>query len=485
MAERASKPRRGAQKDAAAGAVKPQAAANTMWGGRFDSGPHALLDAINTSIDFDRRLAKQDLAGSRAHCQMLSACGIITADEAACILTGLDQIAAEINAGTFPYARELEDIHMNIEARLRYHSGAVAGKLHTARSRNDQVATDLRLFIRDAIDGLQGRLLSLQHVLLDHAERYAATVMPGFTHLQIAQPMTFGFYCLAHEAAFDRDRGRFADARVRLNYNPLGSAALAGTSYPIDRMMTAQLLGFTGPMANALDGVSDRDFAVETLAAASLTALHLSRLAEEIVLWSSPLFGFIRVSERFSTGSSIMPQKRNPDAAELIRGKTGRILGSFQALCVVLKGLPLGYGKDMQEDKEPVFDALDNLDLCLATMREMMAEITVCEAVMAQAASRGFAAATDLADWMVQQWGIAFRDAHHCVGQLVGAAERLGVGLEALPRDVVASIEPRLVDETMAIPDAQRSVAMRTSYGGTAPDEVRAAIKRRRQALEQ
>ncbi len=449
-----------------------------MWGGRFSAGPSAIMEEINASIEYDKRLYAHDIRGSKAHCEMLAATGIITREDADRILDGLDRVLAEIDAGSFAFSRALEDIHMNVEGRLAELVGPVAGRLHTARSRNDQVATDFRLFVRDRIDEFDRGLAALQRALAAKAKAHAATVMPGFTHLQTAQPVTFGHHCLAYVEMISRDRGRFADARRRLNECPLGSAALAGTAFPIDRHMTADALGFDRPARNSMDAVSDRDFVIETLAAASLTAMHLSRLAEEIVLWASPGFGFIRLGDGFTTGSSIMPQKRNPDAAELVRAKAGRIYGALMALLVVMKGLPLAYGKDMQEDKEPAFDALDNLALCIAAMTGMVDDLEPDAEAMRKAAAQGFSTATDLADWLVRELGLPFREAHHVTGRLVALAERKGCDLAGLTLDDLRSVEPRVDERVFAVLDVAASVASRRSYGGTAPDNVRAEAER-------
>jgi argininosuccinate lyase len=446
--------------------------ANEMWGGRFAQGPAAIMEEINASIDFDKKLAPQDIRGSKAHAAMLAAQGILSKDDAARIIAGLDTVLAEIEAGRFVYSRALEDVHMNVESRLRETIGEPAGRLHTARSRNDQVATDFKLYVRDAVDGLDGQLRALQHALVDKATAHAATIMPGFTHLQSAQPVTFGHHCLAYVEMVARDRGRLADARKRLNESPLGSAALAGTSFPIDRDMTAKALGFDRPTANSLDAVSDRDFALETLAAATICAVHLSRLAEEIVLWMSAQFRFVRLSDQFTTGSSIMPQKRNPDAAELVRAKVGRIAGAFQALVIVMKGLPLTYSKDMQEDKEQTFDALDNLTLAIAAMTGMVVDLTPNVDALRTAAGAGYATATDLADWLVRALGLPFRDAHHVTGRIVALAEARGVGLEALSIGDLKSVEPRITEDVFGVLGVEKSVASRTSYGGTAPQNV-------------
>ena len=452
-----------------------------MWGGRFAAGPDALMEAINASIDFDKRLYAQDIAGSRAHCAMLVAQGILSQEDGDAILGGLDAIAAEIEAGGFAFDAALEDIHMNIEARLGELIGDAAGRLHTGRSRNDQVATDLRLWLRDAIDALDGDLRDLQAALIGQAEAHADTVMPGLTHLQSAQPVTFGHHMMAYVEMFGRDRGRLADGRKRLNECPLGAAALAGTSFAIDREATAAALGFDRPAANSMDAVSDRDFVVEFLAAAALSAIHLSRLAEELVLWSSAQFGFVAMPEAFSSGSSIMPQKRNPDAAELVRGKAGRIVGALVALLVTLKGLALTYGKDMQEDKEPLFDAADNLSLALRAAAGMVAGMTVDAAAMGAAAGAGHATATDLADWLVRRLGLPFRQAHHAVGRIVRLAEEAGVGLAELPLETMREVEAGISDEVFEVLTVERSVASRASLGGTAPERVRAAIAEARE----
>ena len=406
---------------------------NKMWGGRFASAPAEVMEEINASIDFDKRLFAQDIAGSKAHCEMLAATGIIPPEDANAILQGLDTIASEIKAGDFKFSRALEDVHMNIEARLTDLIGPVAGKLHTARSRNDQVATDFRLYIRDTIDHIDEQMAALQLALAKKADAHADTVMPGFTHLQSAQPVTFGHHCLAYVEMLARDRGRFADARGRTNESPLGAAALAGTPFPIDREMTAKALGFDRPAANSLDAVSDRDFVLEALSAASITAMHLSRLAEEIVIWSSAGFRFVALSDKFSTGSSIMPQKRNPDAAELVRAKTGVIFGAFTALFMVMKGLPLAYSKDMQEDKVPAFTALDTLSLMLAAMTGMVDDMKINAGAMAAAAGAGYSTATDLADWLVRTLDMPFRQAHHVTGEIVALAEKAGVTLSEVP----------------------------------------------------
>src|SRR5438270_1533617 len=405
---------------------------NKMWGGRFTERPDAIMEEINVSIDVDRHLYAQDIAASKAHAAMLAAQGIITANDAKNIAKGLDTILSEIGNGTFDFKRALEDIHMNVESRLGELIGPAAGRLHTARSRNDQVATDFRLYVRDTIDGIDAALASFQRALVERALEHAATMMPGFTHLQTAQPVTFGHHLLAYVEMAARDRGRFADARKRLNESPLGAAALAGTSFPIDREATAKALGFDRPMANSLDAVSDRDFVLETLSAAAIAAVHLSRFAEEIVIWTSPLVGFLKLSDQFTTGSSIMPQKRNPDAAELVRAKAGRMIGALNALLVVMKGLPLAYQKDMQEDKEVTIDALGSLALCLAAMTGMVRDMTPDTARMRAAAGEGYSTATDLADWLVRALKMPFREAHHITGRIVAAAEQRGVALERL-----------------------------------------------------
>jgi len=446
--------------------------ANKMWGGRFAASPAEIMEEINASISFDKVLAPQDIRGSKAHAAMLGETGIITKSDAREILRGLDQVAAEIEGGTFKFSRSLEDVHMNVESRLKELIGAPAGRLHTARSRNDQVATDFRLFVRDSADAIIRAIADLQIVLVKKAEAHAATVMPGFTHLQPAQPVTFGHHLLAYVEMLGRDRSRFVDARRRLNECPLGSAALAGTSFPIDRAKTAEELGFDRPMANSLDGVSDRDFALEVLAASSIAAVHLSRLAEEIVIWMTPQFGFIKLSDRFTTGSSIMPQKRNPDAAELVRAKVGRISGAFYSLLTVMKGLPLAYSKDMQEDKEATFDAIASLRLALLAMTGMVGDLEPVEETMRAAAGRGYSTATDLADWLVRELKMPFRDAHHVTGAIVKAAEDKGLELENLPLAVMQAIEPRISNGVYSILSVENSVKSRKSYGGTSPQNV-------------
>jgi argininosuccinate lyase len=443
-----------------------------MWGGRFAMSPAEIMEEINASIGFDKALAPQDIRGSKAHAAMLADAGIITKADADAIIAGLDAVAAEVAAGTFEWKRALEDVHMNVESRLKEIAGTPAGRLHTARSRNDQVATDFRLWVRDEIDGIDAALKSLQLALAKKAEAHAATVMPGFTHLQPAQPVTFGHHLLAYVEMFARDRGRFADARKRLNESPLGSAALAGTSFPIDRHKTAADLGFDRPMSNSLDGVSDRDFALETLAAATIAAIHLSRLSEEIVIWMTPQFGFITLTDKFTTGSSIMPQKRNPDAAELSRAKVGRIAGAFQSLAMVMKGLPLAYSKDMQEDKEVTFDAIAALKLALAAMAGMVGDLEPVPDRMRAAAGRGYSTATDLADWLVRDLKMPFRDAHHVTGTIVKLAETAGIDLDALPLESMQGVEPRITKEVYSVLSVENSVKSRTSHGGTAPQNV-------------
>jgi argininosuccinate lyase len=449
---------------------------NKMWGGRFESGPASIMEDINTSIDFDKRLAAQDLAGSDAHAAMLAATGIIEKTDADSIRKGLATIRQEIADGSFPFRREFEDIHMNVEARLAELIGAAAGRLHTARSRNDQVATDFRLWVREACARADQGLHALQRALLAQAERHVSTIMPGFTHMQPAQAVTFGHHCLAYVEMAARDRGRFLDAAKRLNESPLGSAALAGTPYPIDRKMTAKKLGFDAPMRNSLDAVSARDFALEFLSAAAIAATHLSRLAEEIVLWASPAFGFIRLPDAFSTGSSIMPQKRNPDAAELVRAKVGRILGAFVGLVTVVKGLPLAYAKDLQEDKEPAFAAADGLELALAAMAGMVGELTVNKDAMRRAAEKGYPTATDLADWIVAKLNKPFREAHHIAAKAVGRAEELGIALDALPLEELKKIEPKITEDVYKVLSLEASVNARHSFGGTAPKRVKDQI---------
>ncbi|RDC72860.1 argininosuccinate lyase [Rhodovulum sp. 12E13] len=461
----------------------PDRAANSMWGGRFAAGPDAIMEAINASIGFDRRLAREDVEGSRAHAAMLAATGIITEEESGAIREGLLTVLSEIERGEFAFSAALEDIHMNVESRLRELIGPAAGRLHTARSRNDQVATDFRLWVRDRCDAAVQGLAALQRALLAQAEAGAEWPMPGFTHLQVAQPVTWGHHMLAYVEMLGRDSGRFADARRRMNECPLGAAALAGTSFPVDRQMTAEALGFDRPAANSLDAVSDRDFALEYLAAATICAMHLSRLAEELVVWSSAQFRFVTMSDRWSTGSSIMPQKKNPDAAELIRAKIGRILGANIALLTVMKGLPLAYSKDMQEDKEQVFDAADSLDLALAAMTGMVADMTANRAALEAAAATGFSTATDLADWLVRVAGLPFRDAHHVTGALVAKAEAAGCDLPDLPLAEMQAAHPAITEDVYSVLGVANSVASRTSYGGTAPARVREQIARWKEIL--
>ncbi len=457
---------------------------NKMWGGRFASGPDALMEEINSSIDFDRHLYRQDIAASKAHAEMLAKQGIIATDDAKKIAHGLDTILSEIEAGKFAFSRALEDIHLNIESRLSELIGEAAGRLHTARSRNDQVATDFRLWMRDTIDALDKALSGYQRALAEKALAHAGTVMPGFTHMQTAQPVTFGHHLLAYVEMAARDRARFADARKRLNESPLGAGALAGTSFPLDRDMTAKALGFDRPAANSLDAVSDRDFVLETLAAAAITSVHLSRLAEEIVIWCSPLTGLVKLSDKFTTGSSMMPQKRNPDAAELVRAKTGRVIGALSALLIVMKGLPLAYAKDMQEDKEGAMDALAALSLSIAAMAGMVADLEPDASRMKKAAGEGYATATDLADWLVRTLMIPFREAHHITGRIVAKAADEGVALHRLPLAAMQAIEPRINDGVFSVLSVDRSVKSRTSYGGTAPKNVRAQARKWLRKLE-
>ena len=460
-----------------------QDAANSMWGGRFAAGPDAIMEAINASIGFDRRLYAQDIRGSRAHAAMLAATGIISTSDAEAIREGLLTVLSEIEAGDFPFRTALEDIHMNVEARLKEIIGDPAGRLHTGRSRNDQVATDFRLWVRDQCDAAIEALTALIRAALAQAEAGADWVMPGFTHLQTAQPVTWGHHMMAYVEMFGRDLSRFRDARRRMNESPLGAAALAGTGYPIDRAMTARDLGFDAPMANSLDAVSDRDFALEYLSTASICAVHLSRLAEELVIWSSAQFRFVSMSDKWSTGSSIMPQKRNPDAAELIRAKIGRILGATVALFTVMKGLPLAYSKDMQEDKEQVFDAADHLMLALAAMTGMLSDLTAHRDRMEAAAAAGFSTATDLADWLVRELGLPFREAHHVTGSLVALAERKGCDLPDLTLADMQRVHAGVTDDVFGVLGVHNSVASRQSYGGTAPDQVRAQIARWKERL--
>jgi len=451
--------------------------ASSIWGGRFASGPSEIMARINVSIDFDKRLYAQDIMGSKAHAAMLAAAGIISAQDERSIQDGLDRILTEIRSGEFVFKAEYEDIHMNVEARLAHLIGDAAGRLHTARSRNDQVATDFRLWVRDAIDGIGLMLRDLQAALLDRAQEHADTIMPGFTHLQAAQPVTMGHHLMAYVEMFGRDRGRFVDARARMNECPLGAAALAGTSFPIDRDRTAKAMGFDRPTANSLDSVSDRDFALEFLSAAALAAVHLSRLAEELVVWTSAQFRFVALSDAFTTGSSIMPQKRNPDAAELVRAKTGRVIGDLASLLIVMKGLPLAYSKDMQDDKEPVFEAADTLELAVAAMTGMIRDMTVNKDVLRKAAGAGFTTATDIADWCVRSIGMPFRQAHHVAGRLVKLAEDKGCGLEDLTLADMRDVEPGLTEDARKVLSVDYSVASRSSYGGTAPERVRQAVE--------
>jgi argininosuccinate lyase len=451
---------------------------NKMWGGRFGAKPDPLMEYFSASIHFDWTLYPQDIAASKAHAAMLAKKGIITAKDAKKIAHGLDTILSEFRASKFAFNSALEDIHMNIESRLAELIGPAAGRLHTARSRNDQVATDFRLWVRDYVDGFDTALAGYQRALAEKALQYADTVMPGFTHLQPAQPVTFGHHLLAYVEMAARDRGRFADARARLNESPLGAAALAGTSFPIDRGMTANALGFARPMANSLDAVADRDFVLEALSACAIAAVHLSRFAEEIVIWSSPLVGFLRLSDRFTTGSSIMPQKRNPDAAELIRAKTGRVVGALTGLLVVMKGLPLAYQKDMQEDKEGTIDAFGTLSQSIALMTKMVHDMEPDIAAMADAAGAGYSTATDLADWLVRTLKLPFRDAHHVTGRIVAAAAAAGVALDKLPLKAMQAVEPRITKAVYGVLSAGNSVKSRKAYGGTAPQNVRAQAKR-------
>jgi argininosuccinate lyase len=457
---------------------------NRMWGGRFAASPAEIMEEINASIGFDKRLAPQDIRASKAHASMLAAQGIITKADAREIIKGLDQVLAEIESGSMAFERALEDVHMNVESRLKEIIGTPAGRLHTARSRNDQVATDFKLYIRDQLDALDAALARLQLALARKAEAHSGTVMPGFTHMQPAQPVTFGHHLLAYVEMLQRDRGRLGDARARLNECPLGAAALAGTSFPIDRDMTAEVLGFDRPAANSLDAVSDRDFVLETLAAATIAAVHLSRFAEEVVLWGTPQFGFIKLSDKFTTGSSIMPQKRNPDAAELTRAKVGRIAGAFQSLVVVMKGLPLAYSKDMQEDKEVAFDALDSLGLAVAAMTGMVDDMAPSPEAMRAAAGGGYSTATDLADWLVRVLKMPFREAHHVTGRIVQAAEAQNLPLEKLSLDAMRAVEPRITTDVFSVLSPEKSVLSRTSYGGTAPQNVLKMARAWRKRLE-
>ncbi len=459
---------------------KTPAASNSMWGGRFADRPDAIMEEINASIGFDRRLAGQDIRGSQAHAAMLASVGIISADDLTAISQGLEEIGGEIERGEFVFRRDLEDIHMNIESRLREKIGDAAGRLHTARSRNDQVALDFRLWVKEQCAEAEAALSRLIEALLVQAEAGAETVMPGFTHLQVAQPVTWGHHMMAYVEMFARDRARFADARVRMDECPLGAAALAGTGFPIDRVQTADALGFARPTANSIDSVSARDFALEFLSAASICATHLSRLSEEIVIWASAQFNFITLSDKFTTGSSIMPQKKNPDAAELTRAKVGRIVGSLVTLMTVMKGLPLAYSKDMQEDKEPVFDAADALALALAAMTGMVADMQPNAPRLREAAAQGFSTATDLADWLVRELGMPFRDAHHVTGSLVKMAEDAGCDLADLSLADMQGVEARITDAVFDVLTVEASVRSRISYGGTSPERVVEAIAARR-----
>lgn len=456
---------------------------NPLWGGHYALGPAEAMAKINTSIGIDKKLWRQDIAGSLAHAKMLAKQGIITGTDHVKIEKGLKEIAREMQGGTFRFDESLEDIHMNIEARLKQKIGAAAGRLHTARSRNDQVATDFRLWAREACDATAAHIADLMKALLARAEEHADTIMPGFTHLQIAQPVTLGHHLLAYVEMLERDRARFADARARMNESPLGACALAGTSFPIDRAATARELGFARPMRNSLDAVASRDFALEFLAAASILSVHLSRLAEEFILWCTPQFGFITLSEKFTSGSSIMPQKRNPDAAELVRGKTGRVIGNLNSLLITLKGLPLAYNKDLQEDKEPVFDAAEQLSLCLGAMQGMVKDFSANRKIMLQAATQGYATATDLADWLVQNLNIPFRDAHHITGRIVRLAEQKNKRLDELSLADLQKIEKRLTKEVLPVLSPVQAVKRRTSLGGTAPANVKKAIAEARKRL--
>jgi argininosuccinate lyase len=465
-------------------AEKKPKSANALWGGRYASGPAAIMSEINASIDVDRRLYAEDIAGSKAHAAMLVRQRIIDAEDGKAIQDGLDRILAEIDAGKFVFRTEHEDIHMNIEARLAELIGPAAGRLHTARSRNDQVATDFRLYVRDIVDETDAALAAFQQALVERALEHAATVMPGFTHLQTAQPVTFGHHLLAYVEMAARDRGRFQDARKRLNESPLGAAALAGTSFPIDRHATAKALAFDRPMANSLDAVSDRDFVLETLSAASICAVHMSRFAEEIVIWTSPLVGLVRLSDKFTTGSSIMPQKRNPDAAELVRAKTGRVIGALNGLLIVMKGLPLAYQKDMQEDKQGAMEGFAALSLAIRAMTGMVRDLVPDEAKMKAAAGEGYATATDLADWLVRTLKMPFREAHHVTGRIVAKAAEGGVALHELSLSEMQAIEPEITKDVFGVLSVESSVKSRTSFGGTAPKNVASQAKAWAKRLE-
>lgn len=459
-------------------------ASNQMWGGRFASGPAAIMEAINASIDFDRKLYAQDIRGSLAHSEMLAATGIISGDDQQKIAHGLNTILREIEDGAFSFSTRLEDIHMNVEARLAELIGPAAGRLHTARSRNDQVAVDFRLWVKEELQKTAEALKGLIAAFLDKAETHAATAMPGFTHLQAAQPVTFGHHAMAYVEMFGRDLSRVRDAIERMDESPLGAAALAGTGFPIDRHMTAKALGFREPTRNSLDSVSDRDFALEFLSIAAISATHLSRLAEEIVIWSTPQFAFVRLSDSYSTGSSIMPQKKNPDAAELIRAKTGRVNGHLIGLLTVMKGLALSYSKDMQEDKEAVFDAAETLELAIAAMTGMVTDMTVNEAAMKKAAGAGYSTATDLADWLVREAGLPFREAHHVTGRAVALAEAAKTGLDKLPLEQLQALNDKITADVYSVLSVQNSVKSRKSFGGTAPQEVRKQIRYWRKRLK-
>ena len=454
-----------------------------MWGGRFSTGRDAIMEAINASIDFDKRLGPEDVESSLAHADMLGATGILNVSDVSAIKEGLQEILSELNSGEFQFSADLEDIHMNIEARLKDKIGSPAGRLHTARSRNDQVATDFRLWVRGQIDWVDKNLVDLMKALLDQAQNGVSWIMPGFTHLQTAQPITWGHHMMAYVEMFSRDRSRFKDARDRMNECPLGSAALAGTSFPIDRNQTAKALEFDRPTANSLDAVSDRDFALEFLASSSICAMHLSRLAEELVIWSSAQFRFIELSDRFSTGSSIMPQKKNPDAAELVRAKIGRILGANVGLMTVMKGLPLAYSKDMQEDKEQVFDAADSLNLALCAMEGMIKDLTANKDSLEFAAKSGFSTATDLADWLVRVLNLPFREAHHITGELVGLAEQLKCDLSEIKLKEMQRIHSGITEDVFTVLSIENSVKSRSSYGGTSPEEVQFQIDRWKKEL--